>query len=201
MDTKFLNYSNSPIVLPLQKSLNIQYTTTTSSKLMHRPSLNLQDTVYITLLARNIPSHTHPLKTLSQLSKNSFVQQTLPHDLRRKYHFPLLASPICRFRSKTTSYSLINSPQSLYSYLFVTSSMLNYTAPSLCTLLSPQMARTNVFSSRNIQTTSIKAMNSDDGVQNGMIIHNARTPTISLMDYAFSSNPTKLLTAPYIFNE
>ena len=64
--------------------INIQtfnYITTTYSNLIHRPSLNLQETAHINLSTRNISSPTHPSQNRYQLSKSSIMQKTLPNDL------------------------------------------------------------------------------------------------------------------------
>ena len=151
-------------------------------------------------MTRNLSSHTHLLQTRSRLSKNSFVQQTLPHFLYTKSYFPLLASPICIFRSPNKSYYLLNSPKSVHSDRSGNSFKLIYTSPLLCTLSPLQTARTTVSSSRNIQMTSIRSTNSGNGGRNGTSIYNVRTPTTSFMYYALSSDPTKLLTAPNILN-
>ena len=54
---------------------------TTSSYLINCPSFNLQENDNLTLLARNFPSHTDPLKTRYQLSKESVMQKRLLHAL------------------------------------------------------------------------------------------------------------------------
>ena len=71
MYTNFLNYSNSPIASPRQKSLKLNYITTTSSNLIHFPPFNLQETKNLTLLTMKLSSHTHSSQTRSQISRNS----------------------------------------------------------------------------------------------------------------------------------
>ena len=172
----------------------------TSSKLVHLPSFNLHQTTNVTILTRNIFSRTHTSQTSSQLSKKSDTHKTLMHSLQSTYPLSLLISPICRFRSLNTSYSLLNSPQAVHSYHNGTSFRLTQTVSLLYTLPTLQKARTTVYSSQNIQTTSIRAKHSSSGGRNVTIIHDSRTRTTSFMVDAFSSDPTKILTSPDIFN-
>ena len=150
---------------PLQKYLNIQLYNNHFFKpnlpSILQPSIDLPSNP---IGEEAFKSHTHPtLQTRSQISDKFSMYQTLPHALLRKYHFPLLDSPICRFISPNTSYSLLNPPQSVHSYRAGTSFRLTYTAPSLCNLTPLQMACTTVSFSRNLQTTSIRATNSSNG--------------------------------------
>ena len=101
MDTKFLNYSNSPIVSPLQKALNMElynvhfFKPHSPSRLKpsrDRPS-NPTDKEYFksrTPLAKPLPI----IKELCH-STNTFTSPI------EKIPFPLMDSPICRFRITT----------------------------------------------------------------------------------------------------
>ena len=101
------NYSTNqtpPLFTYIRKFETFNYIMTTSSSLIHHTSFNLQDTAHPTLFMIKLSSHLPHSKACSQISNNFVMQKTLPHALWRKSLLPLLASPICRFRSPNTSY-------------------------------------------------------------------------------------------------
>ena len=61
--------------------LELNYKMTTSSNIIHRPYPNFQKTSHLTLLTRTTSSYKHTSKTRLQPSKNSSMQQKIPHAL------------------------------------------------------------------------------------------------------------------------